>query len=243
MVTGPDQGFSLLKGSFFHFCLATIWMQQYRTKLDQILGKRLKPNQNTPQQPQVPKHTYVMIVLWHEAWPTSYTATLVVSWEDVCMLLTECERSADFSSRPLLDSLRSSNVIFFGPWPEKHHDGVSKRARLSSAIPSYWWKVFLLTFLLSWGLMNVRSSKVRRIRLGPLTSWICWSRLLSREMQTTINEFTPELPLCSCLLQTYIYSGFRAKQGNCRNEMCLMKSVCFQISPLILQWCIRMCEF
>lgn len=99
----------------------------------------------------------------------------------------------------------------------------------------------VLTFLLSWGLMNVRSSKVRRIRLGPLTSWICWSRLLTREMQRNINMATPKLPQCSCLLQTYIYSGFRINQGNCRNEMCLMTSGPFQISRLIPQIYINMC--
>lgn len=36
-----------------------------------------------------------------------------------------------------------------------------------------WLLVVLLAFLLSCGLMKVRSSKLRRILLGPLTSWIC----------------------------------------------------------------------
>lgn len=54
-----------------------------------------------------PRSTMTLLVS-----PTSYTATLVVSWVAVCMLLTDCERSADFSSIALLDSLRSSKVIF-----------------------------------------------------------------------------------------------------------------------------------
>lgn len=151
-------------------------------------------------------------VAWPEEGHTSYTATLVVSWEAVWMLLTECEWSADFSSRPLLDSLRSSNVIFFGPSPRKHHDGVNKQTlelcgfyMIAERGFIRWDSGMLLTFLLSWGLMNVRSSKVRRIRLGPLTSWICWSLLLTSEIQRKLNTFTQKLPPFSCFLQAYMY--------------------------------------
>lgn len=146
------------------------------------------------------------VLLKAVVWRTSYTATLVVSWDAVCMLLTECGRSTDFSSRPLLDSLRSSKVSFFGPSSQKHHDGERKHTQLSSAASErgfiLWDSGMLLTFLLSWGLMNVRSSKVRRIRLGPLTSWICWSLLLTGETQRKWKKFTPKLSQFSWFLQT-----------------------------------------
>ena len=38
-----------------------------------------------------------------------------------------------------------------------------------------------LTLLLSWGSIKVRSSSVRRMRLGPLNSWICWILLLQSD--------------------------------------------------------------
>lgn len=144
-------------------------------------------------------------------WRTSYTATLVVSWEAVCMLLTECGRSTDFSSRPLLDSLRSSKVIFFGPSSQKHHDGVRKHTQLSSAASErgfiLWDSGMLLTFLLSWGLMNVRSSKVRRIRLGPLTSWISWSLLLTDDTEK-MKKVHPKTVSVLLVLTDLIFSCF-----------------------------------
>lgn len=124
--------------------------------------------------------------------PTSYTATLEVSWVAVCMLFTEWERSADFSSTALLDSLRSSKVIFcvkpdkrpvevkiFSPLTCTH-----ERTLRQTRGPLFDWVTpLLLTFLLSCGLMKVRSSRVRRMRLGPLTSWICWSLLLPMDSE------------------------------------------------------------
>ena len=158
---------------------------------------------------------------------TSYTATLVVSWVVVRMLLTECDRSFDLvllSSIALLDSLKSSRVIFC-----THIRSYIRSHNSAEVIPSsssFWRGKFVffrghwstitiiddhsefiawihcmwihvmnswhgsrascpvgqgltgLTLLLSWGSIKVRSSSVRRMRLGPLNSWICWILLL-----------------------------------------------------------------
>lgn len=183
-------------------------------KLNHILAKGLKSNENVLKQPQLPNtRTRWSLCDMKPDPPRTRPHWWCREKSSAC-----CWRSVSDQqiSPPDHSWTRSDPLTWFSLGHDQRntmmesanvHDWVLPSLLIGGSVSG-----MALTFLLSWGLMNVRSSKVRRIRLGPLTSWICWSRLLTREMQRNIDMVTPKLPQCSCLLQTFIL-GLELSKG------------------------------